>query len=339
MSISKDHYRINILFFSILILLFGCATTSIRDGSVEITPWGQRVIPFSADSLIVLSNFQDYDSQTCIGYCDYQFLKQRGYRDIMLMVFRQYIDYHDKYLINVGYYTEVNKKPAELYPAEFTFTGTNKGKMYFKYFDLDNSPPDIHPAYIFFVYDAPDIRSTDVDLKHRLISDIELVGLIQDKPFIYAKLIEYLREGDVTSVNSMLDKGIDVNASLKDGMTALMFAAGNIGNFYLVDLLIKKGANVNAQANNGMTALIAAIGARDIVSAKILIRNGADINAKDEAGTALMYASTLGYVHFVKMLLENGAAQDSNSLSKAIDYAKLMGHTEIVTLLEDARPK
>jgi hypothetical protein len=100
MFTSKKYYQISILFFCILVLLIGCATTSIRNGSVEVTSGGLRVVPFSADSLIVLSNFQIYDSQNRIGYCDYLFLKQKGYRDVVLMVFHHYRDYYDKYYPN-----------------------------------------------------------------------------------------------------------------------------------------------------------------------------------------------------------------------------------------------
>lgn len=71
----------------------------------------------------------------------------------------------------------------------------------------------------------------------------------------------------------LINKGIDVNAKKKDGVTALMIAA-SAGITEIVRLLIEKGADINAKTNDGLTAyyLAATNGHTDI--AKLLEQAG-----------------------------------------------------------------
>src|SRR5829696_4862358 len=54
---------------------------------------------------------------------------------------------------------------------------------------------------------------------------------------------------------ALLDHGAPVNASNKYGATALMWAAAHTAN---VQLLVRRGADVNAKASDGVTPLVAA---------------------------------------------------------------------------------
>lgn len=63
--------------------------------------------------------------------------------------------------------------------------------------------------------------------------------------------------GDVSTVKSLLQAGVDVDDRDKDGDTALMFAAYR-GHTEIVSLLLDYGANIYARARNGWTAKKAA---------------------------------------------------------------------------------
>jgi ankyrin repeat protein len=69
---------------------------------------------------------------------------------------------------------------------------------------------------------------------------------------------------------------------------------------------------------------------------KVLIEEGADLNAKDnQLGlTALIVASQKGHTETVKVLIEEGADLNmkNNDNRTALDYAKLTGNKKIVNL-------
>lgn len=75
---------------------------------------------------------------------------------------------------------------------------------------------------------------------------------------------------------------------------------------------------------------------------KKLIRNGADVNAKDSTGrTALMRAAELGQTENVEILIDAGAdihAKDNKEWT-ALMYAEWDDHTDIIKLLKDAGEK
>ena len=82
-------------------------------------------------------------------------------------------------------------------------------------------------------------------------------------------------------------------------------------------LLIKKGADVNAKDNSkdGKTALLlaASAGQKDVV--KLLIEKCAKLEAKDsEGGTALLWAASEGHKDVVELLIERHA--DVNAKEK-----------------------
>ena len=84
---------------------------------------------------------------------------------------------------------------------------------------------------------------------------------------------------------------------------------------------------MNAVTKLKMTALhmAAAEGCDDV--AKVLIQNGADVNAEDKKTTALHWAAEKGHVDVVKVLIQNGA--DVNFLCvfvTAIRFDQPKGH-------------
>jgi uncharacterized protein len=124
-------------------------------------------------------------------------------------------------------------------------------------------------------------------------------------------LMRAARTNDVASMRLLLDWGADPWATLSDGTTLLMIAAGQglgplrgegprirvpteEGAFQAVQLLLDLGLPVNATNNAGNTALHAAISRGDRV-VKLLAERGADLQAKNNAGfTALDLALGLG---------------------------------------------
>jgi len=84
-----------------------------------------------------------------------------------------------------------------------------------------------------------------------------------------------------------------------------------------IESLIKAGANVNSTNNVGMTPLMEASSFGHTEIARILIENGADLNARSKYGgyTALQYASRHGHRDIVKLLIEEDEARIALSKS------------------------
>ncbi len=121
-----------------------------------------------------------------------------------------------------------------------------------------------------------------------------------------------------------------------NGNTPLRFAVRS-GNLAEVKILLKKGADVNAKDETDfMTPLHYATvyGHKEIV--ELLIEKGADVNAKDETDfTTLHYATVYGHKEIVELLIEKGAdvnAKDETDFTP-LHYATVYGHKEIVELL------
>ncbi len=122
-----------------------------------------------------------------------------------------------------------------------------------------------------------------------------------------------------------------------NGNTPLRFAVRS-GNLAEVKILLKKGADVNAKDETYfMTPLHYATvyGHKEIV--ELLIEKGADVNAKDENDfTPLHYATVYGHKEIVELLIEKGAdvnAKDETYFMTPLHYATVYGHKEIVELL------
>lgn len=121
------------------------------------------------------------------------------------------------------------------------------------------------------------------------------------------EFLEASRIGDLPAVKSYISRGVDINVTDNEGMTALIDASEE-GRKDVVALLLATGAEVNAQTRYGLTALMGAslYGHREIVT--LLLANGADINTKNKYGeTALSIASDHGYKDLVETLLQKGA--------------------------------
>ena len=106
------------------------------------------------------------------------------------------------------------------------------------------------------------------------------------------------------TVQLLLDRGVDVNATNIDGDTALMSAAGN-GYIKIINLLLDSEANVNAVNKYGSTALTWAVRNRHTKTVNLLLDRSADVNAANKDGiTALTLAERNGHTKIVKLLID-----------------------------------
>ena len=112
---------------------------------------------------------------------------------------------------------------------------------------------------------------------------------------------------DYDSVKRILDAGADLKngggETINSGLFALLFAACFQDDPEVIKLLVKYGVDVNAKLYRGMTALMGVVSEMSIRSErgipvklaniKALINAGADVFAKDDSGkTAYDYAET-----------------------------------------------
>lgn len=90
----------------------------------------------------------------------------------------------------------------------------------------------------------------------------------------------------------------DLNNVNADGLTPLMMAARS-GQNKSVQKLIDLGADINYQNKNGSTAIMQTLGGRNVVTARLLLENGADPDLADVAGkTYRDYVEALADVNY-----------------------------------------
>jgi ankyrin repeat protein len=143
--------------------------------------------------------------------------------------------------------------------------------------------------------------------------------------------------GDREAVKSLLKQAADVNAAQGDGMTALHWASMN-GDLELAQMLIFAGANVRATTRLGTYTplyLASQQGHAGIIQA--LVKAGGDVKAGTPNGTTpLMVAATSGDVDAVRVLVDNGAdvnAKDGVRQQTPVMYAAAANRAAVITLL------
>ncbi|XP_070550854.1 putative ankyrin repeat protein RF_0381 [Ptychodera flava] len=116
---------------------------------------------------------------------------------------------------------------------------------------------------------------------------------------------------------------------------ALHDASGK-GHADVVELLIKHGADVNAKEPNKSTSLHAASGQGHADVTELLIKHVADVNAKtDYESTALHAASAKGHADVAEVLIKLGADVNAKygNESAALHAASGRGHAHVAELL------
>jgi len=134
------------------------------------------------------------------------------------------------------------------------------------------------------------------------------------------ELLRVVRNGNVKRLNTLLDKGIEVNFLYrKTGMTPLMTAA-YAGHAAIVQALLGSGASINLTADDGASALhwASCNGYIDIVN--ILLRAGADVNMRreEDGPTPLHMALSNGHESIALALIDAGTNLDIKYLDMTI---------------------
>lgn len=134
-----------------------------------------------------------------------------------------------------------------------------------------------------------------------------------------AQLLDAVNSGRADEVESLLDRGADIEARNLLGCTPIYLAVRN-GDIVMAELLIDRGANVDTTSNlNNRTPIMdaATYGKTDFV--RLLIKGGADVNAggDDNRDLPIHSASINGHKEVVRLLIDGGARVDAtNSFGK-----------------------
>lgn len=116
-------------------------------------------------------------------------------------------------------------------------------------------------------------------------------------------------------------------------MNQQLIVAAEKGDTENVLKLLKDGANINAKDGLGRTAVMAATYANKVETVKVLIQNGADINIRDnQLNNVLLYSGAEGSLEIVKLAIDAGA--DTKLTNRyggtALIPASERGHVDVV---------
>lgn len=138
------------------------------------------------------------------------------------------------------------------------------------------------------------------------------------------------QNGSATMAAVLLAAGANANATLDSGETMLMRAAWT-GNMEVVKSLLAHGADVNAN-QAGQTALMWAISEEHPDIARVLVENGADIQARSSSGfTPLMFAARVGDIETARLLVTAGANVNDSVPQKKRSRGPVVAATQVVS--------
>ena len=153
-----------------------------------------------------------------------------------------------------------------------------------------------------------------------------------------AQLLAAAREGKVSTITSLVDSGLAVDAPGEHGETALMVAAG-AGKSAAVELLLSIGASMTLVATEdvpgtpglvaGGTCVHAAAAAADgeLILDTLLARNAAAVRVRDaQHNTPLHAAAAAGRASAVQACLARGSECDARNRAGCTPLALAASH-------------
>ena len=133
-------------------------------------------------------------------------------------------------------------------------------------------------------------------------------------------LIKAATSNNINTIDTLLDKGVDVNEEWMFGVTALYEAARVDASIETVRFLLEKGANVNKGMSNGWKPIHLAVNNGNARMVKLLLDNGADVTVRNpDDQTPLKIAEKKGYSVIARMLREAEEKEYKNFYAKESD--------------------
>jgi len=181
---------------------------------------------------------------------------------------------------------------------------------------VDQSDQDGHTPVFAAMFGSPGLVNDVIELG----GSLEYKDKLGFTPLISAALLGYPQ-----AVESLLDKGADINARNNDGQTAIMMsvlglsanqvdmsaAADNQWHNQwgkVIEILIKKGADADAADHRGVSPLFMAIFSQDYALCRQLIKAGANVNHKLPSGVSMLqFARVSSSRAVIDLLISNGA--------------------------------
>ena len=174
------------------------------------------------------------------------------------------------------------------------------------------------------------------DIAKSLIDNGALVNLRASDGF--NALMEAVRTDNIDMAKLLINNNSDINIKNKDGKNMIILACEN-GNEEMFNLLVENNADINEKSSWGASALIYASEKGNINIMKYLIDNGIDVNGKadDNGDTPLLWAVTGENPYEAsKLLIENGANVNATNDGGVAPASILAASTpEVVKLLKD----
>ena len=145
------------------------------------------------------------------------------------------------------------------------------------------------------------------------------------------------REGFLSAVKLLIEKGADIHAGDNEDSTPLDVAAGS-GKFEVVEFLVEMGTDLKHSDINGNTALHFAIFGNDAEIARYLIEHGADTKAvNNRFMSPLIAAAFRRNETIMNLLMETGVdpnESNENGLTPLIMVAGMGYPNPVISLLE-----
>ena len=116
--------------------------------------------------------------------------------------------------------------------------------------------------------------------------------------------------GTVAAVEELVRLGADVNNTARPFKCTPLHEAATGGNVEVAEFLIKQGANVNAKNTEGTTPLNNKVGSggdRMVEMVELLVKHGADVNSVGNNGYSVLDQAVMYSPAVVDFLVEHGA--------------------------------
>lgn len=199
---------------------------------------------------------------------------------------------------------------------------------------IDNSVRLAHGAYDFrteieaqaFLYGISEARKENMYAQVTSLPDIRALGMP-----LRARIVDAVKNGDVKTVEEMLDAGVDPNTKGPNGMSLLEISADN-GSDDVAEKLLQRGARPEESENSAFSALHLGAasfhpGAGRVVD--LITDRQMDINRPDESGkSALIKAIESSRLETALILIDKGAKVnivDNNGMTARDHFDKKFG--------------